>query len=141
MTEPATDFRWPVRVYMEDTDAGGIVFYVNYLKFMERARTEFLRQLGFDRNGIFSEQQMFVVHSVNAEYKASARLDQLLSVEARVMQLKRTSVILRQNIYCNAELLCAGHVKLACVNRETMRPLPIPPVMHRALEQSLRTQD
>lgn len=139
MTEPLYAFNWPVRVYMEDTDAGGIVFYINYLKYMERARTECLRNLGFDKQSIFSEQLMFVVHSLNVDYKASAQLDECLNVEASIMQLKRTSVIFRQNVCRDTELLCAANVKIACVDRSTMKPAAIPEAMYHAIKEATKT--
>ena len=76
------NFAVTVRVYIEDTDAGGIVYYVNYLKFMERARTEFMRSLGYGKTAIFSDDKMFVVHSANVQYLGAARLDDELSVTA-----------------------------------------------------------
>ena len=124
------EFHWPVRAYIEDTDAGGIVFYVNYLKFMERARTESLRALGFGKQFIVNQDAMFVVHSLNVDYKKPALLDEELRVEAHIMQLKRSSLIFRQNIYRDVdgitELLCCASVKVACVNKEQMRPTAIP---------------
>src|SRR5690606_7324226 len=80
-----SEFCWPLRVYIEDTDAGGIVFYVNYLKYMERARTEMLRSVGFDKDFIFSEALMFVVHSVEVRYRAPARLDDQLIATAHIL--------------------------------------------------------
>lgn len=137
--QPLSEFFWPVRVYIEDTDAGGIVFYVNYLKYMERARTECLRALGFGKDGIFNDDAMFVVHSLSADYKAPARLDEMLSVEAHVMQLKRSSVTFRQHVWREDELLCAGNVKIACVSRTTMKPVAIPENLYNVLQQHTRT--
>ncbi len=128
--EPLKRFLWPIRVYIEDTDAGGIVFYVNYLKFMERARTESLRTLGFGKQFILGKDSMFVVHSLQVDYKKPAELDEELVVEAHVMQIKRTSIVFRQNIYRRQEnenaLLCAASVKIACVSSENMKPSAIP---------------
>ena len=131
---PLAEFYWPVRVYMEDTDAGGIVYYVNYLKFMERARTESLRSLGFEKQYILGLDSMFVVHSLSVDYKIPAQLDEQLIVEAHVMQLKRTSIIFRQNIYRENELLCRADVKIACMSKEMMRPVAIPELMYKALK-------
>ena len=136
MSAPISEFFWPVRVYIEDTDAGGIVYYVNYLKFMERARTECLRALGFGKTGIFSDQAMFVVHSLSANYKKAAKLDELLSIEAHVLQLKRSSVLFRQNIWRNDELLCEAEVKIACVHPVSMKPVAIPEKLYHVLTQS-----
>lgn len=133
---PLQEFFWPVRVYIEDTDAGGIVFYVNYLKYMERARTECLRALGFAKAGIMDDKEMFVVHSLNVDYKQPAKLDELISVEAHIIQVKRSSVIFRQNIWRDEELLCTATVKIACVNRDTLKPIAMPDNMHASLTTS-----
>jgi 4-hydroxybenzoyl-CoA thioesterase len=135
MRKPLAEFFWPVRVYMEDTDTGGIVYHVNYLKFMERARTECLRALGFDKQFIFDQESMFVVHSMTIDYKMPAQLDQELKVEAHIMQLKRTSIIFRQNILRDGQLLCAAMVTIACVSKQKMRPTAMPESMYRALQQ------
>jgi len=134
MHAPLAEFFWPVRVYMEDTDTGGIVYHVNYLKFMERARTECLRALGFDKRYIFEQSSMFVVHSMDIQYKLPAQLDDALNVEAHIMQLKRTSIIFRQNIVRDDELLCMATVTIACVDKERMRPVAIPSEIHQAIQ-------
>lgn len=122
-------FQWPVRVYIEDTDAGGIVYYVNYLKFMERARTEFLRSLGYGRDFIFNRDLMFVVHSLNAEYVKPARLDDELFATVRVLKLGKTFIAMEQSIILeeSGELLCRGEVKIACVAAGAVKPKRIPP--------------
>ena len=121
-------FNWPIRVYIEDTDAGGIVYYVNYLKFMERARTEFLRSLGYGREFIFNRDLMFVVHSLSAEYVKPARLDDELSATVRVLKLGKTFISMEQNILFreSGELLCRGEVKIACVTAGGVKPKRIP---------------
>lgn len=139
MSEPLSTFTWPVRVYIEDTDAGGIVFYVNYLKYMERARTECLRALGFGKTGIFNDDAMFVVHSMAVDYKAPAKLDEMLSVEANVIQLKRTSITFAQNVLRDGELLCAGTIKIACVSPKEMKPVAIPEQLLTVLKQHTKT--
>lgn len=131
--EPLAEFLWTMRAYMEDTDAGGIVYHVNYLKFMERARTECLRSLGFDKQYIFGQDLMFVVHSLAIDYKMPAQLDEELNVEAHIMQLKRTSIIFRQNTLRDNELLCQAEVKIACVTKEAMRPVAMPEIIYKAL--------
>lgn len=125
------EFRWPIRVYIEDTDAGGIVYYVNYLKFMERARTEFLRSLGYGRDFIFNRDLMFVVHSLNCEYVKPARLDDEIFATVRVITTGKTFLTMEQNIYLQKEmeLLSRGEVKLACVARESIKPKRIPEEM------------
>lgn len=121
-----SEFSLPVRVYIEDTDAGGIVYYVNYLKFMERARTEFFRSLGFGKAGANKDGYQFVVHSANIEYKKPARLDDQLNVVARVVSLRGASLFFEQEIRRGAELLSNANVKIACVDGASMRPMPIP---------------
>ena len=141
------EFHTDIRVYIEDTDAGGIVYYVNYLKFMERARAELLRHLGFGKGAVLGDGKLLVVHSLNVSYKRAARLDDLLTVTAKVIKLTRAAIIFEQKIYNADELLCEGTVKIACVRpvlvegdenearerRETMRPSALPDEMHHAI--------
>jgi tol-pal system-associated acyl-CoA thioesterase len=127
------EFGWPLRVYIEDTDAGGIVFYVNYLKYMERARTEMLRSVGFDKNFIFSEALMFVVHSVELRYRQPARLDDELVATARIVEARAAQLTFEQRILRGAEELCGGRVNIACVDRSTLKPKRIPKTLMVAL--------
>ncbi|WXL24316.1 tol-pal system-associated acyl-CoA thioesterase [Ectopseudomonas mendocina] len=122
------------RVYYEDTDAGGIVYYVNYLKFMERARTECLRELGYSQSTLAEEGLLFVVHSAEARYQAPARLDDELSVTAEVIELNRASLRFRQQVkrLVDDVLLCEGHFVVACVRAENLKPRAIPNQMHEA---------
>ena len=129
-------FQWPLRVYIEDTDAGGIVYYVNYLKFMERSRTEYLRSLGFGKQRIFTSNQMFVVHSLNCQYLKPARLDDELIATAKVVRFSRAKLVLEQLIYRDSELLCRGEVKLVCVDRQTLKAQRI----NKELATVLQTQ-
>lgn len=128
-------FSWPVRVYIEDTDAGGIVYYVNYLKFMERARTEALRSLGFGKQFIFEQNEMFVVHSMQVDYRAPARLDDELVVSADVVRRARTYLLFGQTVKRQDELLCAAEIKVACVERQNMKPTAIPKIIADRLAQ------
>lgn len=132
-------FELPLRVYIEDTDAGGIVYYINYLKFMERARTELLRSLGFAKTAICSEDLMFVVHSAQINYKRPARLDELLSVSATIAVLRRTHLIFKQTITRSGELICSADVKVACVERHGLRPRAMPAAVQTKM-QNLITQ-
>ena len=134
MTDILAEFYWPVRVYMEDTDAGGIVFYVNYLKFMERARTEALRSLGFDKNWILDQNSMFVVHSMKVAYKQPAKLDDYLRVEAHIMKLRHSSIIFRQNIELDGRVLCEAEVRIACVDKASMWPVAMPDAIFDSLK-------
>lgn len=131
------EFNFQVRAYIEDTDAGGIVYHANYLNFMERARTECLRSLGFDKSFIFESSHIFVVHSLAINYKKPAQLDELLTIEANIMKLKRTSIIFRQNIYRDGELLSEATVKVACIDKENMKPAAIPVGMFMRLKEKL----
>ncbi len=120
------EYRLPVRVYIEDTDAGGIVYYVNYLKFMERARTEWFRDRGHEKPALFGDDLMFVVHSVSIDYRRPARLDDCLVATARVTRAARTYFVMEQTVVRDDELLCSAEVKVACVTRGQMKPAAIP---------------
>lgn len=131
MNEAAV-FRWPVRVYWEDTDAGGIVFYANYLKFFERARTEWLRHLGLEQHNLRAETGgMFVVASTEMKYLRPAQLDDLLQITAQVRELDRVSMTLHQEAWRlqNGQpvtLLCEGSIRIVWVEAERMRASRIP---------------
>lgn len=121
-----TEFSLPIRVYIEDTDAGGIVYYVNYLKYMERARTEFMRLLGFDKPAISDEGLLMVVHSASVNYKSPARLDDLVSVSAEISDCRRSYMVFSQSVWRGDTLLCEGQIKVACVKGSTMKPCALP---------------
>jgi acyl-CoA thioester hydrolase len=127
----AAPFVWPVRVYWEDTDAGGIVYYANYMKFMERARTEWLRALGIDQVRLKEQHGlMFVVVDVEAHYRKPARYDDQLQVTCKVRETTRASITLDQEVYRAAvggDLLLDGRVRAACLDAQTYRPRPLPP--------------
>ncbi|MEM1144373.1 MAG: tol-pal system-associated acyl-CoA thioesterase [Pseudomonadota bacterium] len=110
------EFSLPIRVYIEDTDAGGIVYYVNYLKFLERARTEFMRALGFDKQAIFNQGLMFVVRDVSLSYQKPAQLDDQLVATVNVCRVGGASMELHQRVLRGTELLAGGEVKIACVD-------------------------
>jgi acyl-CoA thioester hydrolase len=129
MTEP---FELPVRVYYEDTDAQGVVYYANYFRFMERARTEWLRSLGVDMV-VLQEQQrrIFVVAEVNVKFHAPARLNEDLVVTAGLLDRTRVSFDIKQRIYRNStdgDLLISGIVKAAFLDADTMRPKRLPSI-------------
>lgn len=128
-------FAHQCRVYYEDTDAGGVVYYVNYLKFMERARTERLRALGFVQSQLVGENLLFVVHSAEARYHAPARLDDELMVTAEITELNRASLRFKQQVWRmkDTTLLCEGQFMVACVRADNFRPRAIPPTLHTAL--------
>lgn len=120
-------FHWPTRVYYEDTDAGGVVFYANYLKFFERARTEMLRSMGFEQDQLIAEQNLvFVVRSVQIDYLSPARFNEYLDVSAEVTQTKKVSLNFEQIVSRDGVVLCKGNVRIACLDTETMKPRAIP---------------
>lgn len=123
-------FLMSLRVYIEDTDAGGIVYYVNYLKYMERARTEFLRALGYDKPAILSTGQLLVVHSASVNYRRPARLDDLLTVSAVPIKIARSSVTFLQQVFRDEELLCEANIRIACVDASSMKPSALPEDIH-----------
>lgn len=123
-------FSWPVRIYYEDTDSGGVVYYANYLKFMERARTEWLRQYGFEQDVMRRDQGvMFAVRSVQADFLKPARFNDLLAVTAEVTEKRSASLTFAQQVICNENtplVLCTGQIRIACIDAERLRPCPIP---------------
>ena len=125
MTSP--DFRFALRVYWEDTDAGGVVFFANYLKFFERARTEWLRTLGFGQERLRSETGIiFVVIETSVRYLSPARLDDALEVTVRTPQAGRASLTIAQQAWRGDELLTQGSIRIGCVDAKTFRPRRIP---------------
>lgn len=126
-------FQIPLRVYIEDTDAGGIVYYVNYLKYMERCRTELLRDLGYDKPAILDDGLLLVVHSAEIQYRRSARLDDQLTVTAEIERLARTNVLFRQRVWRGNEMLCEGLIRIACVCGDSFKPRAIPADMQRKM--------
>lgn len=123
-------FVWPIRVYYEDTDAAGVVYYANYLKFMERARTEWLRNLGYGQVELAGRAGvLFVVRGVELKYHRGARLDDMLQVLTHVESRRRASLVFRQSVVADADqssVLCSGLVSVACVRADSFRPTPIP---------------
>lgn len=114
-------------MYWEDTDAGGVVFYANYLKFFERARTEWLRARGFGQESLRVEHGlMFVVSETQVSYRSPARLDDLLEVTVHLSEVRSASLLIRQQALRDSHLLADGHIRLACVDATLLRPRPIP---------------
>ena len=128
----------PIRIYWEDTDAGGIVFYANYLKFMERARTEWLRSLGVAQQALReSTGGMFVVSETQLKYHRPARLDDELLVTAELRELGSASIIIAQRVLSKAQpelVLCEGTIRIGWVNAATLRPARIPAQVSGTLE-------
>ena len=122
-----SSFEWPVRIYWEDTDAGGIVFYANYLKFFERARTEWLRRLGIEQHALKAETGgMFVVSETQVKYHRPAVLDDVLRVTAHLSQSGRASLIIGQQAWRRETLLCEGQIRIGWVHAQTLQPQRIP---------------
>ena len=120
-------FRLPVRVYYEDTDAGGVVYYANYLKFLERARTEWLRAVGWDQSALAGTANLlFAVRALELDYLAPARLDDWLEVEARLARTGRASLDFEQRVCRGNTELCCGHVRVVCIDAMTFRPRALP---------------
>ncbi|RVT49735.1 tol-pal system-associated acyl-CoA thioesterase [Rubrivivax albus] len=133
MSSPAP-FRHAVRVYWEDTDAGGIVFYANYLKYFERARTEWLRSLGVQQQALRETVgAMFVVGDTQLRFLRPARLDDLLDVTAVLREAGRASLQLAQQAWRGTELLAEGEIRIGCVDATTLRPRRIPDSILQAL--------
>ncbi len=130
-------FVFPVRVYYEDTDAGGVVYHSRYLNFMERARTEWLRASGFAQGALKQQEQvLFVVHSMQLQFKKPARLDDELEVFSQLMEMGRGSFSCRQQIMRDETVLIEAQVKVACVDADSFKPTGIPARIKIALESS-----
>ncbi|MGB0966188.1 MAG: tol-pal system-associated acyl-CoA thioesterase [Litorivicinus sp.] len=128
---------WPVRVYYEDTDAGGVVFYANYLKFFERGRTEWLRELGYQSQSMLEQQDLvLVVRHVDVQYLAPARLDDELSIVTRVSTLGGSSLVFEQQAVRDQQCLVSASVTVVCVNTQTFKATRIPVSMRESIEHS-----
>ena len=132
MTEP--DFRHTLRVYWEDTDAGGVVFFANYLKFFERARTEWLRAMGFGQQRLRNDTgALFVVADTSVRYLEPARLDDLLEVSVHIVEAGRVSLTIQQQVRRDDALLAESTLRIGCVDAGTFRPRRIPnEILHRS---------
>ncbi len=127
MSEGYSGFDWPVRIYWEDTDAGGVVYYANYLKFLERARSEWLRSLGVEQTELAQRDGVvFVVRRIEVDYLRPARFNDVLSVRSRLASVARASLEMIQGIERGEELILEARVKVACVGCQDFRPARIP---------------
>lgn len=132
-------FSIPVRVYYEDTDAAGVVYYANYLRFMERARTEWLRDLGFEQDELSQQEGVvFAVRSASLEFIKAARFNDMLQVDVTVTATGKASVTLKQMITRGDELICSGEVRLACVDADQFTPKPIPAAMAAKIKNTVQ---
>ena len=131
-----SEFVWPVRVYYEDTDSGGVVYYANYLKFMERARTELLRKYGFEQDQLIEEEGViFAVRHVEADYLRPARFNNALAVSASITSHGKVSMTFAQEVRLaeSGQVLCRGKIKIACLDATHFRPCPVPEKLIAAL--------
>ena len=127
-TEMPAEALFDIRVYYEDTDAGGVVYYANYLKFLERARTEWLRELGVFQSELrAATQRIFVVNALDIAYRKPARLDDRLTIHSRITRLGRASIHFAQAARRDGELLAEGTIQVCCVDAVSLRPAEIPP--------------
>ncbi|GAB1267921.1 tol-pal system-associated acyl-CoA thioesterase [Aurantivibrio infirmus] len=131
------EFSLPLKVYIEDTDAGGIVYHVNYLKFMERSRTEFITQLGYDKPATIEGGMLLVVHSMAINFLQPAKLGELLLATTETTKLARSYVVFDQAVKREDHVLCSAEVKVACVSQANMKPTAMPAALRDALLQSL----
>ena len=132
-------FVFPIRIYWEDTDAGGIVYYANYLKFMERARTEWLRALGVEQEVLKTEQKlMFVVVHADVSFRKPARYGDSLQVTCELEERTRASMTFRQQVVRGSEVLVEGHVRIACLDAEKLKPRGLPEIVTREIGGGIR---
>jgi len=128
-SEPAkNEFTLQVRVYYEDTDAGGVVYHSNYLNFMERARTEWLRHAGFEQHTLIEQDEiLFAVRKINIDYHKPAFFNELLDIKTRIIRIGSASLDFEQIIFNQTEeIICKAEIKIACLSSTTMKPEPIP---------------
>ena len=129
------EFNWVARVYFEDTDSGGVVYHANYLKYMERARTEWLRSMGIDQSHLKNERNiMFVVHKIDIKFRKPARFNDELLIKTRCIKVKSSSIILNQLIENSNILLIEAKVEIACINKVFFKPTLIPKKIKELME-------
>ena len=128
-------FEWSARVYFEDTDSGGVVYHANYLKFMERARTEWLRTLGLDQTKLKQEDKlMFVVRKIDIQYKIPARFNDELLIQTDCVKTTDYSIMLKQNILRDNQTITEGNVEIVCINSDLFKPVRIPKKAKQLME-------
>jgi acyl-CoA thioester hydrolase len=133
MTKTKIEFLWSIRVYYEDTDAGGIVYYANYLKFFERARTELLRSLGFEQDQLMQKGMVFVVKNVNVDYLSPVQFNDKIEIRTHCKILKKASIEFFQTVYKEDMLCCQGTIKIICLNLAQFRPTKMPNDIYQGL--------
>lgn len=132
----------PVRIYYEDTDAGGVVYHSNFIKFTERGRTELLRFMGFENKSLHESQGiLFVVRHISADYLKPAVLDDLLEVQTLVTQLKNTSLVMKQSIYRNTEMIFTADVTIVAIDAGSLKPVRIPEGLRGGFQKYFKAND
>lgn len=132
----AADFIIPVRIYYEDTDAGGVVYHANYVKYLERARTDWLRAMGYEQDVLAAQEGvMFVVHSMQLDFLKPARFNESIQVSAAIAEYGKASLLFRQQIMRDAETLCHAEVKVAYLDAGSFKPRAIPLAMIKRFKQ------
>ncbi len=125
-------FSWPVRVYFQDTDAGGVVYHASYVNFLERSRTEWLRTFGYSNAGLMKELGVvFVVRSLKLDYLKPALLDDLVTVTSQIKEIGRSRLNILQTVLRSDEVLVEGEVHLACVDVKTFKPVSVPDALRK----------
>jgi len=133
-----SEFRWPIRVYYENTDAGGVVYHAEYLKFFERARSEWLRSLGFEHPELKAEYGViFVVRQMQIKYRQPACFDEALEVVTTLAELGRSKIVFQQKLLRAAEILTEATVEVVCVDSKTFRPVTAPAMISTKMRQYL----
>jgi|TARA_B100000795_G_scaffold107641_1_gene79471 acyl-CoA thioester hydrolase len=128
-------FEWNVRVYFEDTDSGGVVYHANYLKFMERARTEWLRSLGLNQIKLKKEDKvMFVVRKIDIQYRMPSRFNDELLLQTECFKITDYSIMLKQNILRDKQIITEGKVEIVCINSDLFKPVRIPKIAKQLME-------
>lgn len=128
-------FAWPIRVYFEDTDSGGVVYHSNYLKFMERGRTEWLRSLGLNQTKLrYQDNIMFVVAKLNIAYKKAAYFNDELVIKTQLKKIGASTIFLTQDILRKDQLISASQVEIACINGKLFKPQRIPKLIKQLME-------
>ncbi len=126
-SENENAFLWPVRIYYEDTDSGGVVYYANYLKYMERARTEWLRAEGFEQDELIAKNNViFVVRSVQVDYLLPARFNDEIIVSTKRVKKGKASITVEQVVKRNSDVLCVATIKIACLTADNFKPAVMP---------------
>ena len=132
--ENENEFLWPIRVYYEDTDAGGVVYHTNYIKFMERARTEWLRNLGFEQDELRDNHGViFAVRSAQVDYNLPAKFNDELVVSSKVIKFGKASISIEQEVKRKGNTLCKGIIKVATLDNKSFRPKAMPDTLYEQL--------